>query len=261
MNAVFCLAGLVIRELYRRKDFYVLFVLTAVITLLVGSANFFHEDRIVRYVKDLALWLIWCSSVVIAVVTAARQIPAEREHRTIFPLLAKPVSRGQFVTGKFLGCWLACGAALVVFYGFLAVVVGAREGHLPWAQLAQTMWMQWWMLGIIVGFALLGSVWFSAPSANATICFTAILAILALGGHLHRLATYQPAPLGQVLAGLYFLIPHLEWFYAVRERVVFDQAPLAWGDCLVAAGYAAAYAGLLVFATWLGFRRRRLHGG
>ena len=54
-----------------------------------------------------------------AVGTTARQIPAERENRTIFPLLAKPVTRAQVVAGKFLGCWLACGMALVVFYLFL----------------------------------------------------------------------------------------------------------------------------------------------
>ena len=35
MNTVFAIASVVIKELYRRKDFYVLFVLTALITVLV----------------------------------------------------------------------------------------------------------------------------------------------------------------------------------------------------------------------------------
>lgn len=238
MNAIFCLAGIVIKELYRRKDFYVLFVLTVIITLVMGSASFFHEDKIVRYVKDICLLLIWVSSVVIAVATTARQIPAERESRTIFPLLAKPVTRGQFVAGKFLGCWLACGLALIVFYVFFAVIAGTREGHLPCGQYLQALWMHWSMLGIVVGMVLLGSVLFSAPSANATIAGAAILAILLLGGHLHRLATLQPSPIGQLLSGLYFLIPHLEWFYAVRARLIFDQDPLAWTDCGLATAYA-----------------------
>ena len=62
-----------------------------------------------RYLKDVCLLLIWISSLVIAITTTARQIPAERESRTIFPLLAKPVRRGELIVGKFLGCWLACG--------------------------------------------------------------------------------------------------------------------------------------------------------
>src|SRR5690349_19442164 len=118
MNTVLALSGVVIKELYRRKDFYVLFVLTAVITLLMGSASFFNDAQIVRYLKDLALLLIWASTLVIAIVTTARQIPAERENRTIFPLLAKPVTRGQVILGKFAGCWFASGLAVVVFYLF-----------------------------------------------------------------------------------------------------------------------------------------------
>ncbi len=88
MNTVLALAGVVIKELYRRKDFYVLFVFTAVITLLMGSVSFFHDVKSVRDVKDIALLLVWISALVIAIGTAARQIPAERENRTIFPLLA-----------------------------------------------------------------------------------------------------------------------------------------------------------------------------
>lgn len=121
MNSVFAIAGVVIKELYRRKDFYVLFVLTALITLLLGSVSFFNDPKIVRYLKEVCLLLIWVSSLVIAIGMAARQIPAERENRTIFPLLAKPVTRGQVVLGKFLGCWLACGVALVMFYLFFGI--------------------------------------------------------------------------------------------------------------------------------------------
>src|SRR6478672_5622238 len=69
-------AGLVIKELFRRKDFYALFILTALITLILGSVNFFNEAHVVRYLKELCLFLIWVSSLVIAITTAARQIPA-----------------------------------------------------------------------------------------------------------------------------------------------------------------------------------------
>src|SRR5215204_784544 len=93
MNAALAIAGVVIREVYRRKDFYVLFVLTAVLTLALGSANFFNDRSIVRYLKEVCLLFVWIAVAVIAVTTAARQIPGERENKTIFPLLAKPVTR------------------------------------------------------------------------------------------------------------------------------------------------------------------------
>jgi ABC-type transport system involved in multi-copper enzyme maturation permease subunit len=258
MNAVLPLAGVVIKELYRRKDFYVLFVVTALITLVMGSVNFFNEEKIVRYLKDICLLLIWISSLVIAVGTAARQLPAERESRTIFPLLAKPVTRGEVILGKFLGCWLACGICLMVFYAFFAAVSGAKEGQLPALQYAQAFWLQWGLLAVVVSMALLGSVLFSAPSANATICFVTVAGILVLGAHLNKVAATQPAPLSQLLTVIYFLMPHLEWFYAVRERLVFDQTPLAWSDCLLATLYLAAYVGVFLFGTWMVFRRKIL---
>ena len=59
MNNILAVASVVVKELYRRKDFYVLFVLTVVLTLLAGSVNFFNDDRIVRYVKEICLLLIW----------------------------------------------------------------------------------------------------------------------------------------------------------------------------------------------------------
>ena len=258
MNAIFCLSGLVVKELYRRKDFYVLFVITAVITLMMGTVNFFHQTGIVRYLKDLCLLLIWFSSLVIAIMTAARQIPAERESRTIFPLLAKPVSRWQVVAGKFVGCWLACGLALAVFYLFFGAVCGAKEGRLMPAQYLQAFWLQWGMLAVVISMVLLGSVVFSAPSANVTICFVVVVGILIVGAYLQKLAALQPPLTGWLLTLLYFSIPHLEWFYAVRERLIFDQDLIGWGDCALATAYAAAYAGLFLCAAWLVFRRKPL---
>jgi ABC-type transport system involved in multi-copper enzyme maturation permease subunit len=258
MNTVFALAGVVIKELYRRKDFYVLFVMTAVITLMMGSVNFFHDAKIVRYLKEICLLLIWVSALVIAIGTTARQIPAERENRTIFPLLAKPVTRGQVVAGKFAGCWLACGLTLVVFYLFFGIVSGSREQHWPLLQYLQAIWLQWVMLGIVVGLVLLGSVVFTAPSSNATICFVVVIGILLLGRHLNQAALQQPEPLRSVIYTLYFLIPHLEW-YDIRDFVVYDQGLVGWGACAAATLYAVVYTAMLLYACWLVFRRKALN--
>src|SRR5476649_762274 len=125
MKNIFAVAGVVIKELYRRKDFYVLFILTIVICVIMASVNIFNDNQIVRYLKELCLLLVWISSLVIAITTTARQIPQERENRTLLPLLAKPLSRAQLIFGKFLGCWLACGLVLICFYVFFA----ARGEH------------------------------------------------------------------------------------------------------------------------------------
>ena len=258
MNTVIALSQVVIKELYRRKDFYVLFVLTAVITLALASANLFNDTKIVRYLKEVVLLLIWISALVIAITTTARQIPAERENRTIFPLLAKPVTRGQVILGKFLGCWLACGIALVIFYLFFGVVSGSRERSWDVLGYVQGLWLQWVMLGIVISVVLLGSVTFTAPSSNATITFIVVVGILLLGRHLNQAALQQVEPLRTLIYTIYFLIPHLEW-YDVRDFLIYDHRLVGWANCALATLYAALYAALLLFATWVVFRRKALN--
>jgi len=90
MNSIFAVAGVVIKEMYRRKDFIVLLILTVVITALMGSVNFFNDDKIVRYLEgDLPAADLEFRRWVIAIMTTARQIPAEKESRTIFPLFGE----------------------------------------------------------------------------------------------------------------------------------------------------------------------------
>jgi ABC-type transport system involved in multi-copper enzyme maturation permease subunit len=258
VNAILAVARLVITELYRRKDFYVLFVLTALITLLMGAVTFFNDDRIVRYLKEICLLLIWISALVIAVTTAARQIPAEREQRTIFPLLAKPITRAHFVAGKFLGCWLAAGIALVVFYLFFGLISASREHTLPLASYAQALWLHWWMLGVVIAMVVLGSVVFAAPSSNATISLIVIIGILLVGRHLNTVALRLAEPQSSVLYAVYYAIPHLELF-DVRDLVIHNWEPIPGWACAGATLYAAVYAGFFLVAAWLVFRRQALN--
>jgi Cu-processing system permease protein len=257
MNTIWALTGVVIKELYRRKDFYVLFVLTAVITLAAGSVRFFHDPNIVRYVKDLCLLLIWISALLITIALTARQIPAERESRTIFPLLAKPVTRGQVILGKFFGCWVASGFALLVFYVFFAVITGSREQNWPVPEYLQAFLLQWIMLGIVTAMTLLGSVIFVAPSSTITILFILVAGILFLGRHLNTVALHNAEPMRTIIYAIYFIIPHLELF-DVRERVVNDWGLVNWLVCGLATLYAMAYTALFLLLTWLAFRRKSL---
>lgn len=252
------IGGVVLKEMTRRKDFYVLFILTAVLTVAMGSVNVFDDTRMVRYLKELCLTLVWLAVLVIAVTSAARQIPAEREHRTIFPLLAKPVSRWELVFGKFIGCFLACGIALFVFYLFFAIISFSRERELFLANCVFAFLLHWIFCAVVVAMTLLGSVVLSTPSANATLCFLAASSILFLGRHLKQIALSMQEPLRSVLQVGYFAMPHLE-FFDIRDLVVHNHpAPFSAGDLALVTGYGALYTTFFLVAAWAVFRRRPL---
>jgi ABC-type transport system involved in multi-copper enzyme maturation permease subunit len=256
MNNILAISGIVIKELYRRKDFYVLFILTALITLVMGSLNLFNDDKIIRYVKEICLLLIWISSLVIAIGTASRQIPSERENRTIFPLLAKPVTRAELLIGKFLGCWLASAAALVIFYLFFAVFCAAREHELRVLNYFQAMWLQWMLLAVVISLTLLGSIVLS-PAANATIVLIVTVGILLVGRHINKVALQLSEPWSSLVYAIYFLFPHLE-FFDVRDLIIHNWDLIAWSIWGFASLYATVYTAFFLLAAWLIFRRKTL---
>jgi Cu-processing system permease protein len=257
MNNALAISTIVIKELSRRKDFYVLFIMTAIITLLMGSVNFFNLQGISKYLKEICLLLIWISSLAIALATTARQIPAERENRTIFPLLAKPVTRWEVVVGKFLGCWFACGLALGLFYLFFGALALTREGQFQLGGVFQAWWLHWSMLAIVVAMTLLGSVVFAAPSSNVTIVFLGVASILLLGRYLHKIAVSMTEPGQTLLSICYFAMPHLE-FFDVRDTLIHEWS-VPWWACGVASLYACCYTLFFLVATWVVFRRQALN--
>ena len=255
---VWAIAGVVIKELCRRKDFYVLFVLTALITLVMGSVNIFNEGGVVRYLKEICLFLIWISALVITITTTARQLPAERENRTLFPLLAKPVTRDHVVVGKFVGCWLASGLALGVFYLFFGVVAGAKEHDWPVLGYAQAVMLHWFMLGIVCAMSLAGSIVFAAPSSNNTITFILCVGILLLGRRLNVVALGLAEPMQTIVYGIYFALPHLELF-DVRDLLVHNWGTIPWHIWAGALGYAAVYTALFLGIACVVFRRKAIN--
>jgi ABC-type transport system involved in multi-copper enzyme maturation permease subunit len=259
MNNIFAVAGVVIKELYRRKDFYVLFILTIVICLVMASVNIFNDNQIVRYLKELCLLLIWISSLVIAITTTARQIPAEREQRTLLPLLAKPLSRTQLIFGKFLGCWLACGLVLVCFYTFFGALAASREHAWPLLNYFQAAFLHWVMLGVVVALTLLGSLVFAAPSSNSTICFVIVMAILCVGRYLDMIALSMAEPGRTIIDLIYYAVPHLEWNFEMRNLIVHDWPLVEWNFVVLDALYSLAYTAVFLVAACLVFRRKAVN--
>ena len=259
MKIIWAVAGVAIKELYRRKDFYVLFIVTILICLVMGSINIFNDSHIIRYLKELALLLIWISSLVIAITTTARQIPAEKEQRTLLPLLAKPLSRSQLILGKFLGCWIACGLTLICFYIFFGALAASREHHWPLLNYFQAALLHWVVLGVVVAIALFGSLVFAAPSSNSTICFVVIATILCAGRYLDTVALSLHEPARSVIYSLYFAMPHLEIPFEMRNLIVHDWPLIEWRFIAMDILYLLGYAAVFLSAACLVFRRKAVN--
>ena len=87
------LARSVLLESLRRKDLWVVAILGFVIIIAASTLGFFGFDGLEIFAKDLAVTVLGLFSTIITVLTACRLIPDEIKNRTLYPLLARPITR------------------------------------------------------------------------------------------------------------------------------------------------------------------------
>ncbi|HZU83900.1 MAG TPA: hypothetical protein VE987_13325 [Polyangiaceae bacterium] len=109
-------------------------------SLVVASLSLHNEARVVADLGAAALSLY---GALVAVVLGSTSLHRELEHKTIFPILSRPIRRSEYLVGKYLGAlltvvvFIAIDAAVVL--GLLALETGqapSRVGVVALAMLA-----------------------------------------------------------------------------------------------------------------------------
>ena len=133
------------KEAVLQPIFWVLLIFgsAAILLFIILPYNTFGED--IKMFKDTGLTLIMLLSIVLALWTASVSIAEELEGRTALTLLSKPISRREFVIGKFLGI-IGPVTLMFILLGvvFLCSVSAkvpydARENSLPTPVAADSM--------------------------------------------------------------------------------------------------------------------------
>ena len=259
MSRILVIAKVVWLEMIRRKDAYVLLILLGVLLYALLTANIFGLGSTVRYVLDLGLLMSWLFSIILTVGVSSRQLPDEEKRGTIYPLLAKPVTRGELIVGKWLGAWSVAVAASAIFCLVVAGVVRLRGGSFGWLTLGQA-----WIL-FVAGLAALSALCV-ALSTRFTSGAAASYGYVIMGASLLVLPRVPQfiVSAGGVRAGallaLYYLLPHFELF-DMRLRVVHEWGNIPASTCALLLCYGASLSAVFLLLGWLGYRRKRFHRG
>ncbi len=249
MKAVWALSKLVIKEIFRKKDFYVALILISVVLFYAARLQFYNVSNIVRYLMEIGLALVYLFSVILTVTLTARQYPSEIQNRTCHVLFAKPIRRGEFVTGKFLGCFLAGASCFTLFYGVFLFIVTLKSASFSAALSAQSYYLFLLNLMVVAAMTSALSYYFTA-SAAVSISIVTYLLISVYGPSLRESGGF----LGTVF---YFLLPHFE-FFDLRQRFIHSWGPLSFELLGFLTLYAATYAVLFLLAGWLKLRKEYL---
>ncbi|HEY3237717.1 MAG TPA: ABC transporter permease subunit [Polyangiaceae bacterium] len=117
------------REAVRARILHGLFGL-ALATLgyaLVVAAFALRET--LRVVSDLGAASISIYSILVAIVLGATSLYRELELKTIFPILARPLRRSEYLIGKYLGTLLTLTVFVAANSGVLLLAVGELSGR------------------------------------------------------------------------------------------------------------------------------------
>jgi ABC-type transport system involved in multi-copper enzyme maturation permease subunit len=97
--------------------------------LIVGA---FSNRARLRVVSDLGAASISVYGVVVAIVLGATALYRELELKTIFPILARPIHRAEYLVGKYLGTALTLAVFIAADTGALLLALAQLSGQSSW---------------------------------------------------------------------------------------------------------------------------------
>ncbi len=252
MMRILAIATNTYREAVRDKILYAL--LLVAMALMCGAA-LVAELTIGEYgrvLKDLGLAGINAVGLVIAVFVGIGLVWKELERKTIYTIASKPISRWEFLLGKYLGLVGTLATEVVMMSAGLAVVLAWTGVSVDWVVIP-ALWLLFVELLVVTAIALLfGS--FTTPTL-ATAFTLAITLIGRSTASLVEVAAATQHQLLQQIAGLlYTILPDLRTFNLRPEAA--SGRPVEWEFVAYATGYGLLWTAVFLTLATLIFQRR-----
>jgi ABC-type transport system involved in multi-copper enzyme maturation permease subunit len=246
------LAANTVREAVRNRVLYTLvfFALLLIGTgVLLSSLSYVEQERILQ---DVGLAAIRIFGAAIAIFVGIGLIHNEVDRRTIYTILSKPLSRTEFLLGKYFGLL----ATLVLQLAIMGIAFAAcsllTQAPLGAAHVA-ALGMVAIEIALLVALATLFSV-FTTPTLASL--FTVALYLI---GHLTRNLRdlgqqSHVAAVREITALLHRILPDLESFNLSTQAV--HGLPVTASDVWLPFVYGTGYVVLVLYAASVIFERR-----
>ena len=128
MEGIITIANLTLKEALRSKVIYAVLFFAALVVVaaaLFGSVSIGDTATVIR---DFGLGCISFFSVLYTVIAGSSLLSKELNRKTIFNILSRPLTRGHFIVGKFLGLWVMASILTIlmgmVLYSFCYLFEG-----------------------------------------------------------------------------------------------------------------------------------------
>lgn len=221
LRPAFVIAKNTYKEVIRERLLYGVWLAAA---LLTGASFFLATislDQNSRVLQNTGLASIHLLTVFIAVFVATNSMNHDVERRALYFLFPKPVSRPQYVVGKYLGFLMFLGTTLLILGGLFSIGIAFLNSSLLSAALINIAF-SFLEVSLLVALATLFAS-FTAP-LNASLYTLALFFI----GHSQTTLKGFVSDLGNkslewIINAVYYILPNLEKF-DVRKATLYNVA-------------------------------------
>ncbi len=221
-------------------------------------------DMDLKLVKDICVTTISIFGILITIFISASVVPNEVENKVIYTVLSKPVSRLQYLFGKFMGVQLIVIINLLLMGGLFFIALYLRQNVLPTLLL-------WSILLTYFEFLIVSSFTFAISCTSTSPVLPTISGLFVyLTGNLTEYLndvsqrSQQSGEIidniiGYIAQGLYITLPNLQNF-SLKTQILNSQPNDPPTDVLITQlmiyGVVNAAVGFAL-AFWI-FRRKEL---
>lgn len=241
------------REAVRDRILYNLILFVLLITasaIFLGELTAGQESRVI---VNLGLSSVLLFGAFIAIFVGVSLVWKEIEKRTVYSIFSKPIGRGEFIIGKYLGL------SVTLFVNILIMGLGVTLAllYVGGGRLIGGVWgaisLIFLELTIVTAVAIMFSS-FSTPALSALLTFFVFLI-----GHFSSSLLDLATSLGSKIAiwfftAIYVLLPNLSNFSFIANSANGEAPSLAWIGS--AAAYALIYDVIILTITVVIFGRR-----
>jgi ABC-type transport system involved in multi-copper enzyme maturation permease subunit len=174
------------------------------------------------------------------------------ESRTLYLILTRPVSRYQFVLGRFLGLLMLLGTTYVLMGGGHLLLLATQHVH-PDRQYLLSLLYSWEKIMLITALAMAFSLF--ATSTISAIVFTLFFWVMGhFSSELRFLALRSTQPgITWIFSAFYYLAPN---FQIMNLKDLPSSAMAGTGWLWPALGYGLTYTSACLVVVVLLFRKK-----
>lgn len=240
MKSVALIAKMSLLENSRKQVFHVMCLLMLAIISSSTLLSIFTEGVKIKILQDLCMTTISFGGAVLSVALGCTAIPNDLESRNIHPLLARPVTRVQYVLGKYLGTLITVLSGVMVMAFIFAFLIFSYTQKLDPA-LFTAMLFTFLEVAVIAAFTTAIST-VASPAITAAVSFLVYLSGTIKIGYFGSLLQRTANPfIRNIFRVIYHLLPNLECFNMKDLLIHSDTIPvhymvtvLLYGFCYIA---------------------------